>query len=212
MIDRRIAYLTAAQSALELLRSDAVHEAWDRPSALAEFSVAGLAGHLAHQVLSVPGVLDEAAPAAAPIALFDHYAGSSWRDAGPDADVNVGIRAQGDAHASAGPVALADRTAAAVASLEQRLPAEPADRVVFLPWVQWALRLDDFLTTRMMEIAVHSDDLAFSVGVPAPDLPDPVLEPVLALLTGLAARRHGQAAVLRALTRAERAPEAINAF
>jgi hypothetical protein len=43
-------------------------------------------------------------------------------------------------------------------------------------------------------------------------LPDGVLGPVLSLLTRLAVRRHGQSAVLAALTRAERAPAAINAF
>jgi hypothetical protein len=35
---------------------------------------------------------------------------------------------------------------------------------------------------------------------------------VLGLLTGLAVREHGQAALLRALARAERAPGAINAL
>jgi hypothetical protein len=43
-------------------------------------------------------------------------------------------------------------------------------------------------------------------------LPDEVLGPVLALLTRLAVRRHGQSAVVAALSRAERAPGAINAF
>ena len=92
------------------------------------------------------------------------------------------------------------------------LADQPADRVVVIPWQGWALTLEDFLVTRMMEIAVHSDDLAASVGVEAPTLPPVVLEPVLALLTGLAVRRHGQAAVLRALSRSERAPHSIAAF
>jgi hypothetical protein len=39
-----------------------------------------------------------------------------------------------------------------------------------------------------------------------------VLDPVLGLLTGLAARRHGPTAVLRALSRSERAPASISAF
>jgi hypothetical protein len=212
MIDLRAAYLDAADSAVGLLRTDAVLRAWDRPSALPEFSVAGLAGHLAHQVLSVPGVLDAAPPEQAPIALLDHYAHSSWRDAPLDSEVNVGIREQGEAHASAGPAALAKRTAAAVAQLRERLPAEPAGRVVLLPWAGWALRLEDFLTTRMMEITVHSDDLAASVDEPAPELPEAVFTPVLGLLSALAVRRHGQSAVLRALARAERAPAAINAI
>ena len=76
----------------------------------------------------------------------------------------------------------------------------------------WGLLLEDFLVTRMMEIAVHSDDLACSVHVPTPDLPATVLDPVFALLTRLAVRRHGSSALLRALSRAERAPETIAAF
>jgi hypothetical protein len=42
--------------------------------------------------------------------------------------------------------------------------AEPADRVVLLPWGPWSLTLDDMLITRIMEIAVHGDDLAYTVG------------------------------------------------
>ena len=53
-----------------------------------------------------------------------------------------------------------------------------------IPWQGWALTLEDFLMTRMMEIAVHSDDLAVSVGIEAPTLPPEVLKPVLSLLTG----------------------------
>ena len=86
------------------------------------------------------------------------------------------------------------------------------DRPVLVPWQGWALRRDDFLVMRMMEITVHSDDVAASVGIEAPALPDAVLGPVLALLTRLAVRRHGQSAVVAALTRAERASGAINAF
>jgi hypothetical protein len=36
-----------------------------------------------------------------------------------------------------------------------------------------------------------------------------VLDPVFGLLTGLAVREHGSVAVLRALSRAERAPRTI---
>jgi hypothetical protein len=86
------------------------------------------------------------------------------------------------------------------------------DRPVLVPWQGWALRRDDFLVMRMMEIVVHSDDLASSVEISAPEVPASVLDPVLALLTRLAVRRHGQSAVVAALSRAERAPARINAF
>jgi hypothetical protein len=83
---------------------------------------------------------------------------------------------------------------------------------VFLPWTGWALSLNDFLITRTMELTVHMYDPAVSVGLATPELPDAVFEPVFMLLARLAVRRHGQAAMLRALARAERAPTAINAI
>jgi mycothiol maleylpyruvate isomerase-like protein len=205
------AYLDAARSAVRLLSDPAVDAAWGEPSALPEFSVGGLAAHLAHQVLAVPATLD--APAAdAPIPLLDHYERATWRGADPLAEVNVGIRTHADQLATEGAASLAARLGEAIEQLATRLPSEPDDRPVRMAAGPWTLRLDDYLVTRMMEIAVHSDDLAVSVGLETPDLPAAALEPVLALLTGLAVRRHGQPAVLRALARAERAPEAINAL
>jgi hypothetical protein len=64
----------------------------------------------------------------------------------------------------------------------------------------------------MMELAVHSDDLAVSVGLPTPPLPPGAVDTVVDLLTRLAVRRHGPTSVLRALSRAERAPATIAAF
>jgi hypothetical protein len=212
VITLRDAYLQAATSAAELLGRPAVAAAWERDSALPEFRVCGLAGHLAHQVLAVPDVLANAVPDEPPIGLLDHYHGSAWRTGDINDDVNVGIREQGERRAADGAATLAGQVAGVATELTAVLPQEPADRIVFLPWGPWSLRLDDFLTTRMMEIAVHSDDLAYSVDTEPPELPEAVLEPVLALLTALAVRRHGQPAVLRALTRAERAPNRINAI
>jgi hypothetical protein len=64
----------------------------------------------------------------------------------------------------------------------------------------------------MMEIAVHGDDLACSLGLPTPALPADVADTVVVLLARLALRRHGQVAMLRGLSRAERAPAPITAF
>ena len=88
------------------------------------------------------------------------------------------------------------------------------DRVgsVLIPWQGWSLSDDDFLLTRMMEIVVHSDDLAASVGLEAPEFPDEVVVPVLDLLTRLAVRRHGATALVRTLTRPQRAPATVAAF
>ena len=53
---------------------------------------------------------------------------------------------------------------------------------VFIPWHGWALTTDDFLVTRSMELVVHSDDLAASVGLPTPDFPDTIAAHVVDLL------------------------------
>jgi Mycothiol maleylpyruvate isomerase N-terminal domain len=212
MTPTKDAFVQAAAPAAALLRDPAVAASWDSASVLREFSVAGLAGHLARQVLAVPRVLAQPVPADQPVSLLDHYALVSWIDAGPDDEANVEIRRSGEDEAADGAAALAAKTGVAVEALRSALPAEPAGRLVRPSWVSWTLTLDDFLVTRMMEIAVHSDDLALSVGVVTPALSPAVLAPVLELLTRLAVRRHGPTAVLRALSRSERAPGTIAAF
>ncbi|MFG3441010.1 maleylpyruvate isomerase N-terminal domain-containing protein [Nonomuraea sp. NPDC047897] len=211
MGDIRQAYLTAAESAVTLLRDPAVAAAWDKPSALTEFSVAGLAGHLAHQLVRVGDALGSDATGE-PVPLLDHYTMSPWVQAGLDHESNVGIRRAGETSAADGAATLATRTADLLERQRVALPAEPAGRVVHLAWSGWSLRLDDFLLTRVMELVVHSDDLAASVGVDTPELPATVIDPVVELLARLAVHRHGATAVIRALSRTERAPATISAF
>ena len=192
MTPLRKAYLVAAESAERLIAHPAVVAAWTAPSALEGFTVGGLAAHLAVQVRFVPRTLTDPPPPGEVVTLDGHYTRAAWVGADLDDETNVQIRRGGEQSAAEGPGAVAAGTAGAVEELRTLL--------------------DDFLVTRMMEIAVHSDDLAYSVGIPTPDLPPEVLGPVLGLLSRLAVRRHGQAAVLRGLTRAERAPASIVAF
>jgi len=206
------AYLAAAGQAAELLRKPEVAAAWDEPSALAEMTVGGLSGHLAYQIFSVGATLAEPASDEPPIPLLDHYARAAWIGAPLDSEVNTGIRARGEGIAAEGVRALSDEAASALAEQRVQLAERGAEEAVYLPQTGWALRLGDFLTTRTMELAVHMDDLAVSVGRDPAELPDSAFDPVLVLLARLAARRHGQAALLRALARAERAPAAINAI
>jgi len=208
----RQAYLVAAGSAIEVLDDPAVAAAWPQPSALSDFTVGGLAAHLAFQVVRVPATLREPAPSGEPVGLLGHYERVAWIGADLDAEVNVSIRRGSEDVATDGAATVVAQTRAAVRDLTGLLAAEPDDRRVSPPAGPWVLTLDDFLVTRMMEIVVHSDDLAHSVGIPMPEFPAPVLDPVLDLLTRLAVRRHGTVPVLRALTRAERAPASITAF
>ena len=82
--------------------------------------------------------------------------------------------------------------------------------MVLIPWTGWSLLVEDFLLTRMLEIVVHTDDLAASIGGEPAGLPEGATDPVLALLLAMAREQYGDQAVLRALARNERAPSSIS--
>lgn len=212
MTSVRSAFDSAAQFAVDLLSEPAVARYWAEPSALAEMGVGALAAHLARQIFNVQVVLDEPVGPEPPIPLLEHYARVTWVDAGLQDTPNVVIRRDSEKGAVIGAAALAVSAAKAAIDVRGRLATEPADRVVLLPWGPWSLTLDDMLVTRIMEIAVHGDDLACSVGLPDVQLPAAVADIATGLLVRLAVRRHGQAAVLRALSRSERAADSIAAF
>ena len=208
----REAYLIAAESAAALIALPPVTAAWTEPSALAGFTVGGLAAHLAGQVFTASQALERPSATSEHVTLLGHYERVTWIGADLDDDINVAIRTSGEQSAGAGAADISARLETALRDLRRALPSAPPDWRVQPPAGPWSLRLDDFLVTRMMEIAVHSDDLACSAGVPTPSLPASVLDPVFALLTALSVRRHGSTALLRALSRAERASGSIAAF
>jgi Mycothiol maleylpyruvate isomerase N-terminal domain len=208
----RTAYLEAADCAAGLLADPAVAARWDDPSALAEMTVGALAGHLARQIFTVQRLLAQPAGDEPPISLLEHYARAAWIDAGLQDSANVSIRDESVQEAADGPAALARRAAAAAGDLRGRLAAESEGRVVLIPWGPWPLTLDDMLRTRIMEIAVHHDDLAVSIGLEHAQLPEAVTDIAIGVLAKLAARRRGATAVLRALSRAERAPASVTAI
>lgn len=208
----RADFLSAARIAADLLRREAVAAAWDEPSALPEFSVRGLAGHLAFQILAIPRIIAAPLPSEPIIPLVEHYSRVAWVGAGVDDEINVNIRAGGEVEAAEGPAALVTQVQAVLKELSDSLAAEPNRPVRIAFWGPWSLSLDDMLLARTMELVVHSDDLAVSVGIATPEFPSGPYEAVIDLLSRLAVRRHGQPAVVRALSRAERAPHSIVAF
>ena len=204
------AFLAAARGAGDLARRPEVTARWTEESACAGMSVGGLACHLVSQVDNAVRLLTAGPSDQTPIPLADHYSGVGWADA--DDESNVGIREGSDAQAEAGPEALARLLDRRLAELPDVLASAAGDDPVLVPWQGWSLTARDFLVTRMMEIVVHSDDLAASVGLDTPTFAEEVLAPVLGLLTDLAVRRHGATSVIRALTRPQRAPATIAAF
>jgi Mycothiol maleylpyruvate isomerase N-terminal domain len=200
-------FVNVAKSSLTLLKDPVIAAKWGEPSALEDFSVGGLAFHLADQLFLV----QQAAPAAGPaVSLDDYYSAPVWVD--PDASREAGVnlvRRMEDA-AVQGLPAIIQSAEDALAEVRVRITEAPADLIVEMRGR--TLTFDDLLLTRLMEFVVHSDDLAVSVGVPTPEVPESAAIAVVGLLSRIAIRRHGATAVVRALSRSERAPATISAL
>ena len=198
------AFLVAADVVGDLLDAPAVADRWGAPSALAQMSVGALACHLGRQVARAAELLPTPTDVLPLASADEHYARAAWvRSTSPDDPVND--RSTDDAEAELGVAALRERVPSALTAVRDLLAAGGAAGVVLIPWQGWSLRRDAFLLTRMVELVVHTDDLATCTGVPAPEFPVEAFEPVRDLLVRLAVRRHGQSAVVAALSRRERA-------
>jgi hypothetical protein len=206
------AFLSAVDLSLDLAARPEVREAWTHESACAGMTVGGLTHHLLRQAGNTAAGLRSAPGESPPIALQEHYARAAWVEAGPDDEANVSIRDGDNEAAEVGPEVVLELGREWAAELPALLAAPRSPDTFFIPWQGWSLTTEDFLTTRMMEMVVHGDDLAASVGVDTPTYPDQVVRPVVDLLVGVAVRRHGQTAVVRGLSRPQRAPGSISAF
>ena len=203
VIDSRSLYLDAAALAVDLIRSPAVGERWDQPAVLAEYDVGALAAHLARAVFTLEIYLDAPEPdASADVLDPAAYYAAVLGDADPvDSDLHRGVRQRSAAAAESGQAAL-------VADLERSLARQAAldlspDRLVaVLGGV--VVRLEDYFVTRLVELLVHGDDLARSVGEPTPAYADEAWQLVVSQLHRIAVDRHGARVVALSLARPER--------
>lgn len=198
----RSIWFEAAEVARRVLAAPETSARWEAPSVLAEFTVKGLAGHLARAVVVVEEYLDGPDPDGRPMPAAAYFPTVvTTRDIADP--LHARIRERGEANAAGGPTALLATFDAALARLRARLPAERADRRLAVVGGH-VVRLDDYLVTRIVELAVHADDVAASVGLPTPQWSRAVSDAVIAHLVEAARFAHGDLAVVRALTRRER--------
>ncbi|MGI5126347.1 hypothetical protein ACQEVB_05970 [Pseudonocardia sp. CA-107938] len=203
-------FLAGAATCRDFLHGAGLAARWATPSALPAMSTGALACHLSRQVTRAAELL--VTPSDLPVldAVDEHYARAAWvTSTSPDDPEND--RTTDDAEAALGHAAMLTRLDEDLATVTRILTGRAALDVVPIPWQGWALHRPDFLCTRLLEIVVHSADLAASLGTAAPEFPDAAFGPVRDLLARLAVRRHGQAAVVSTLTRRERA-QPISAF
>ena len=172
----------------------------------------GYAAELARRKGAIPAVLAEPVPVEESVTLHEYYARVSWIGSDLDTPFNSLIRTSGKQDAADGPAALAARVAACVQQLRDTLPTAPARPVRRPSWGSWSISFDDFVTSRILELVIHCDDLAHSVEIATPEFPSQAVETVVDILSRIALRRHGATDVLRALSRSERAPASISAL
>ncbi|KGN31861.1 hypothetical protein N802_19020 [Knoellia sinensis KCTC 19936] len=207
------AFLACAERTLALAGRAEVRDAWERDSECEGMTVGGLAHHLVAQVRRTAELLATRAPGdARVIGLLDHYDQAPWVAQSRSGEVDPDQNDRDNEAAAIGPDAVLAQAQESLAELPRLLAEGGRPQVVHIPWQGWALPTDAFLTTRLMEMVVHGDDLAVSVGVETPEHDEAVTLPVLTLLAGVAARRHGQVAVLRGLSRPQRSTGDISAF
>lgn len=204
----RAAFFEAADVASDVLASDAVEQRWHEPSAVEGFSVGGLAGHVYAAVRRLEVALDEPLPESPKMVALPGFYGVNRVDHMDDLTKGLHplIREDGERRAQYGAASVHDRFGEVVSRLRERLSKERADRLV--PVVQvpdGVVPLDGYLATRVVELVVHSDDIATSVALLPVSLPATAASVVIDVCVELARARSGDLDVVRAFTRAERA-------
>ena len=205
----RLAFLAAAEASVAMLARPEVAQKWEDSSVLAEFSVGALAGHLLRGMATVEMYLDGAEPTSEPVDAAHYYLSFELT---PDifSPINRDVRERGREMATGGPVAVAEAARSLLGRLTQRLDLEPRERHLEVRG-GLAITLDEYLRTRVVELVVHVDDLALSVGLKDGEVVASSATGVaIDALVDLARLRHGDVAVLRALTRRER--DAVDAL
>ncbi len=198
----RDTFVATAAAVRTLLADERLRASWDEPSALAALTNGALAAHLARAALVVTPYLD-GPPPEGPLADASEYFARLSPPPDHDDALNRGLRDRANDGAAGGPDAVLAAFDDALGALRERFATEPPDRTLRVA-ADIPMRLDDYLVTRVLEMVVHGDDLAVSIGAPPPEFPSAATGATIDCLVGVARIRHGDLAVVRALARRER--------
>ena len=182
---------------------------WNEDSALEGMTTGALAGHAARAVTLVRTYLEAPVGPSQQELVGEMYDAAGYFLSIPglgddlETDANRAVRRRAADEARTGPTAILAAVDESAQGLADVLARQQADRAIVVLGGRPML-LDEYLTTRLVEIVVHSDDLAASLGRPEPEFEPDATDRVVGCLIEMAARRHGSLAVIRAMTRRER--------
>lgn len=205
-------YLSTAAVAERLIGDPVVAQRWAEDSALAGYTVGGLAGHLARSVLTVDRYLDGAAAAGDPVDAAGYFVRVLGDHDPLTSELHTSVRDRAMGEAADGPGPLLARLGQAREALQDRLvEVDPSQQIAVLDGV--VISIEAYLETRLVELVIHIDDPAVSVGLDLGDDIEPrAYATIAAVLAQLAVAREGGLATVRSLARRERQPDAIRAL
>src|SRR5215470_15339946 len=172
--DSRLAFRDAAEWFVNT--AALVGDRWNWPG-LGEWDVCALVGHTSRSFLTVETYLARPAAAAELASAADYFRATRAAAAGP------AVAARGR---DAG-TALGSDPAAAVAEIAARVLAlvDTQDGTEVVTTIVGGMRLGDYLPTRTFELAVHTADLATTLGAPL-DVPATAAAQALHIVADLA--------------------------
>lgn len=196
------AFLSSADTARTLLDHGELANRWNEPSPLDSMSLGDLAAHLSRAVTVVDTYLDTTGSAEPVDAPGYFLAVDGIRAPELDGPTARGVRSRAAATSAGGLEAVRSSWDSARLSLEGRLSTEGGQRRIDV--FGSTMETDEYLTTRMVELVVHSDDLAVGLGVPTPEFAEEPLDRVIECLLTMARRQSRPISLIRAMTRVER--------
>ena len=205
----RSLYLESCAVAVDLVARPEVEARWSSASVLPELSVGALAAHLGRALVTVDGYLRaEAAPAvdAATVSATDYFVAVLGEHDPIESDFHRGVRDRSATAAERG----RDHVVESLRRVLDRLDDVPHDlehRIEVLAGVQ--MTLGEYLPTRLVELAVHSVDLADSAHLGPPPLPEGCWRVASRVVVEVAMRRNPPRDVALALSRSDRFPPAV---
>ena len=193
-------FLKNADVVLAALSDQRVADAWHDESVLRGQAVGSLAGHIARGSVWVVGDYLDADP---PARRVDYETAADYFTAiisALNVDDHTAIRQRGAAVAAQGHQHVVEELIAKLDRLQETLRNEPPDRLIAV-YAGRAMRLDDYLWTRLVEQVVHLDDLARSVDVPPWTYAADAEALVISCGAEIGRLRHGGTSMIRTLFR-----------
>lgn len=204
------AFFEACEFGASVISDRAVAERWSDPSALEGLTVGGVAAHLYTATRRFEVALDEPLSEHPQVVDLPTFYGLNRvsNPGGLNTAWHPMIREDAERRATQGAAAVVERFGAVARRLRNRLGDESPKRLIPV-WAvaDGATPLEVYMTTRVVELVVHADDLAVSVDLAPLELPRAAGSVVVDALVAMARHRSGDLEVIRTFARRERAEE-----